>query len=42
MESTTHEHAVTDKNSSIYKNAQLNNIEVSSEDFRILERGIEK
>ena len=39
MGSRTHEHAVTDKNSSIYKNAQLNNIEVSPEDFRILERG---
>ena len=41
-EKRTHEHAVTDKKSSIYKNAQTNEIEVSFDDFKILERGFPK
>ena len=40
-ETRNHEHAV-DKKSSIYKNAQTKNIEVSDEDFFILERGFPK
>ena len=38
----THEHQSTDKESSIYKNSRAKNIEVSSEDFKILEKGFPK
>ena len=41
IETRTQEHA-TDKKSSVYKNAQTNNIDVSYEDFVILERGFPK
>ena len=41
-ETRTYQHAATDKASSVYKNAQTNNIEVSDEDFVILERGFPK
>ena len=39
MERRTQEHAHLDKKSAVYKNSQAKNLEVSSEDFKILEKG---
>ena len=38
----THEHAQVDKESSVYKNSQVNNLHVTHEDFQILEKGLPK
>ena len=38
----TREHAATDKESSIYKNSQTKNLDVSDNDFKVLERGFPK
>ena len=37
-----HEHISTDKESSIYKNSRIKNMQVSNADFKILEKGIPK
>ena len=39
LERRTHEHAYTDKESAIYKNSEAKNLDVSPEDFQILEKG---
>ena len=39
IERRTQEHAHLDKKSAIYKNSQAKNLEVSPEDFKILEKG---
>ena len=39
LERRTHEHASTDKESAIYKNSEAKNLDVSPEDFQILEKG---
>ena len=38
----TKEHIAADKESSIYKNSRIKNMEVSDEDFKILEKGLPK
>ena len=40
--SRSHEHCATDKNSSVYKYKQANQLEISEDDFQILEKGFSK
>ena len=42
FERRTHEHAKIDKESAIFKNSKAKNIEVSANDFQILEKGFSK
>ena len=42
FETRTHEHAVSDKQSSVYKHASAHNYAVAKDNFRILETGFNK